>query len=161
MVFALASVSPVIRQLVPPTLIDVAVVAFCIVGIGVDVRAIVANRLSVGLSRQTPKALIYLGENAWITPYIWGFDTGLIWTTFRVSFASWLLLIMAALGFAPAWAGFVYGACFALPFLALIFVSSAHFPGAALARLRPAQGLGVASMVLVVVAILSILARGA
>ncbi len=86
------------------------------VGVLLDLRAIGRGQMSVGLRRQTPKALAHDADRPWwVTPLVWGGDTGMIWTTFRVSSASWLLLGAAVLGFAPWWAGVAYGLAFAVP----------------------------------------------
>lgn len=55
-----------------------------------------------------------------MTPLFWGLDTGLIWSTFRVSCTSWVLLLAALLNVAPQWSGLVYGVSFGLPLLAAV-----------------------------------------
>jgi hypothetical protein len=86
-----------------------------------DVRAIRHRSYSVGLSRQTAKALAHQPDRPWwITPLFWGLDTGLIWSTFRVSAASWVLLLSALLNVAPQRSGLVYGAFFAIPLLVAV-----------------------------------------
>ena len=51
---------------------------------------------------------------------VWGFDTGLLVTTFRVAAVSWAALFLAGLGLVPTWTGVSYGLGFTLPFLLLI-----------------------------------------
>lgn len=80
----------------PSLLLIVASVA--IIGAGMDAQAIRKRAFSVGLHRQTAKALAHLSTEWWVIPLLWGADTGLIWTTFRVSFCSWLLLLLTVLG---------------------------------------------------------------
>jgi len=85
-------------------------------GAAVDVRAVLRGGMAVGLARQTPKAVGHDPRRPWwVTPIIWGTDTGLIWTTFRVSSTSWALLAGALLAVVPPWAGAVYGVAFAVP----------------------------------------------
>jgi len=104
----------------PSLLLIVASVA--IIGAGMDAQAIRKRAFSVGLHRQTAKALAHLSTEWWVTPLLWGADTGLIWTTFRVSFCSWLLLLLTVLGGAPPWVGGVYGLAFACPLLVAVYV---------------------------------------
>jgi hypothetical protein len=56
-----------------------------------------------------------------IAALIWGFDTGLLVTTFRVAAVSWGALLLTALGLARPWTGISYGLGFAIPFLFLVF----------------------------------------
>jgi hypothetical protein len=66
--------------------------------------------------RQTPKAIIshYGAGRAAIA---WGLDTGLVFTTFRVSSICWALLALEFLGIAPWWIGLGYAAGFVIPFV--------------------------------------------
>jgi hypothetical protein len=160
-VFVFSGLSPFVVGVVSqPWLLAILSVA-CLIGVMVDVRAMKLRWLSVGVSRQTPKTLVYLGEHAWITPMIWGFDTGLIWTTYRVSFTSWILLLMAAVGIEPPWAGAIYGVFFAVPLLALLLVSPHRLPSFRLmSSLIPAQLLGVGSMVvMILIALIAVIGR--
>lgn len=85
-------------------------------GAAIDLRAARRRGLAHGLRRQTPKSVGHDPRRPWwVTPTVWGADTGLIWTTFRVSSTSWALLAAAVLGLAPPWAGVVYGVAFAVP----------------------------------------------
>jgi hypothetical protein len=129
--------------------VGVAVLA----GVVLDVRAMRKQSYSVGLERQTPKALAHTSSEWWVTPLLWGVDTGLIWTTYRVSFCSWLLLVLAAVGAAPPWAGLVYGLAFTVPLLVVLSRQPAAGDECEVnvpRRTRPqvAQAFGVASMVL-------------
>jgi hypothetical protein len=68
----------------------------------------------VTLRRQTPKAIIsqHGGGRAAIA---WGLDTGLVFTTFRMSSICWALLLLDLLGIAPWWIGLGYAAGFLIP----------------------------------------------
>lgn len=95
-----------------------AVVASC-----VDVRAVVRNTYTVGLRRQTAKVLAHDPDRPWwVTALLWGLDTGLIWSTFRVSCTSWVLLLSALLNVAPQWSGFAYGIFFGVPLLVAVML---------------------------------------
>lgn len=64
--------------------------------------------------RQTPKTiLLQYGERR--AAVAWGLDTGLIFTTYRMSAISWALLALAAVGIAPWWLGLGYAAGFLTP----------------------------------------------
>jgi hypothetical protein len=64
--------------------------------------------------RQTPKNLFYeRGERA--GPLLWGLDTGLAVTTFRVSAATWASLGLVLLNLGPWWIGTAYAAGFCVP----------------------------------------------
>jgi hypothetical protein len=89
-----------------------------LVTIAVDVRAVHRRSYSVGLQRQTAKVLAHDPNRPWwVTALFWGLDTGLIWSTFRVSATSWVMLLAALLNIAPQWSGLVYGAFFGIPLL--------------------------------------------
>ncbi|GAB3938979.1 hypothetical protein GCM10027614_20180 [Micromonospora vulcania] len=51
---------------------------------------------------------------------IWGLDTGLMWSTFRVSATTWVLLMAALLNVAPQWSGLVFGGAFTVPLVVAI-----------------------------------------
>ncbi|GGQ60219.1 hypothetical protein [Couchioplanes azureus] len=106
---------------VPAAHIDDGVaVAACLVaavaGAAFDVHALTSGAYAPGLRRQTSKEL---GQRAglpwWVAPLIWGLDTGLMWSTFRVSSTTWVLLAAVALHVAPPWSGLVAGTAFAVP----------------------------------------------
>ena len=150
-VFVLSLLAPQIAGALPHKLILAALVTGCLVGIVADSRAVKNRWFSLGLRRQTPKVLLRLGEHAWITPLVWGFDSGLVWTTFRVSFCSWILLLLALAGVAPAWAGTIYGLAFGIPLLGSVLLSRRHLPVLGFASPIPAQLFGIASMGVLVV----------
>jgi hypothetical protein len=80
----------------------------------------ISGSFSFGLSRQTPTELGHTSGEWWVTPLLCGLDTGMIWTTCRVSSCSWVLLLLAVLGIAPAWARLVYGLAFSIPLLVMV-----------------------------------------
>jgi hypothetical protein len=146
-VFVLSELAPVVSRVLQPRGLLIVLVVACLAGVLVDVRAINSRWVSLGLRRQTPKTLLYMGEHAWITPFIWGFDTGLIWTTYRVSFSSWVLLLMAMTGFAPPWSGAVYGLVFAGPLVGTMLLAGRLGSWArSLRSMVPAQTVGVITM---------------
>jgi hypothetical protein len=71
--------------------------------------------------RQTPRVLM-----RWYSPRVvavlWGLDTGLAVTTFRVSAATWGALLLAFLGFGTWWIGLCYGVGFVVPLMVLLCV---------------------------------------
>ena len=68
--------------------------------------------------RQTPRTLFRRFPIP-LAVSIWGFDTGLVVTTFRVAAVTWGSLLLTLLGVAPPWAGLAYGIGFTVPFLFL------------------------------------------
>lgn len=70
--------------------------------------------------RQTPRSLMRRRYDMRLVALIWGFDTGLLITTFRVAAVSWGALFLSALGLSRGWTGISYGLGFAIPFLFLI-----------------------------------------
>ncbi|MDT0543142.1 MULTISPECIES: hypothetical protein [Streptomyces] len=93
--------------------------AAAVAGIVLDARAIKRGTFTVGLRRQTAKTLSDDSGDTpgWVTPLLWGLDTGLVWTTFRMSSASWVLLVSALLTVVPQWGGLVYGVFFGIPLI--------------------------------------------
>ena len=83
-----------------------------VVAIVVDIRAVFRGaHCSAGLSRQTRKA--YLDAHGLLLgPFMWGLDTGLAFTTVRVSAATWGLFVAAILTLTPSWCGIAYGLAF-------------------------------------------------
>ena len=73
----------------------------------------------LGLRRQTPRVLMRRYRMEVVSAY-WGFDLGLVVTTFRVAAISWGALLFVSLGFTPWWAGLGYGLGFALPLMLLL-----------------------------------------
>jgi hypothetical protein len=145
-VFALSQFGAIMHDLLARETRIGIVVAASIAGIIVDVRALLQHSFSLGLARQTPKALLQPGHESWVPPLVWGLDTGLIWTTYRVSFSSWALLLLAVLGMAPAWAGLVYGLAWAVPLVLVIRFVRATSNVPRLMSPRRAQWSGIASM---------------
>lgn len=100
-----------------------------------DVIAIVKRDYSIGLRRQTAKQLAHDETRPWwITALFWGLDTGLIWSTFRVSAASWVLIIAALSGLVPGYGGLVYGLAFGSALLVVVLLPERSDEG------RPLQG---------------------
>lgn len=69
--------------------------------------------------RQTPQGVRFR-YGATTTAAVWGFDTGLGVTTFRVAALTWAALLLTFLGLAPWQIGFAYAAAFVLPVLAIL-----------------------------------------
>jgi hypothetical protein len=78
----------------------------------------------IGWRRQTPQRIgRYAGPM--LSAAIWGFDTGLAVTTFRVAAITWAALSMTLLGLASWWIGLAYGLGFTLPMLCLLVARTA------------------------------------
>ncbi len=147
LVFALAQIGTLFRGILPRELAWAIMVVASALGIGADLRALHRHGFSFGLSRQTPKVLLHMGQAFWVTPLFWGLDTGSIWSTYRVSFCSWLLLLLAILGLAPEWAGILYGLAFVVP-LSMVMYARAPFGGPRVSPPARAQWIGIAAMAL-------------
>jgi hypothetical protein len=95
--------------LVPAAVRLLAAVVLCAGLLTADVAALRAKTLCrIGFRRQTPKNLIYrYGPHR--GPLLWGLDTGLAVTTFRVSAATWALLALLVLQLVPWWIGVAFG----------------------------------------------------
>lgn len=66
---------------------------------------------SIGIARQTPKnLLVRFGIRR--GPFLWGLDTGLAVTTFRMVALTWAAFAGLLLGLSPWWAGVVFGSAF-------------------------------------------------
>ena len=91
----------------------------------------------ITLRRQTPRVLIRRYRLD-VVAFIWGFDTGLVITTFRVAAISWGALLLTALGLSSPWTGVVYGLGFSLPFLVLLFRPQLGRASSAVAPADPA-----------------------
>lgn len=52
--------------------------------------------------------------------FLWGADTGSVFSTFRASAASWGALALSFAGWGPWWVGIAYAVAFCLPLAALI-----------------------------------------
>jgi hypothetical protein len=86
----------------------------------VDLRAMARSTYCpLSWRRQTPRSLMRRYRMT-VVASVWGFDTGLMVTTFRVAAVGWGALFLAALGLLPLWAGLGYGLAYALPFLGLL-----------------------------------------
>jgi hypothetical protein len=69
--------------------------------------------------RQTPQSLRFrYGATATVT--VWGFDTGLAVTTFRVVALTWAALLLTFLGLAPWQIGFAYALAFVIPVIVIL-----------------------------------------
>ncbi|MDQ3151408.1 MAG: hypothetical protein M3R63_06735 [Actinomycetota bacterium] len=85
-----------------------------------EARSIRQNRMfSFGFSRQAVRH-VYVTRGAGIGALLWGLDTGLIVTTYRVSIASWAAVVLTALHLVPSWVGVIYAVAFSVPLIALI-----------------------------------------
>jgi hypothetical protein len=101
---------------VPRTVLLLTAAVVAVLGAAVDVRSLLTGDLAPGIKRQTAEALPHRTRGPdWVVPVLWGLDTGLILTTFRVSCASYVMLVLAFLGLLPMWGGAAYGAAFAIP----------------------------------------------
>jgi hypothetical protein len=86
-------------------------VACCLVDLGVVRRR---RACSIGPHRQTGKNLLFrYGPR--LGPFLWGLDTGLAVTTFRMTTLTWAAIGLSLLGLAPWWVGVAYGVGFSAP----------------------------------------------
>ncbi|MFL6076872.1 MAG: hypothetical protein ACJ73S_26050 [Mycobacteriales bacterium] len=60
--------------------------------------------------------------------FVWGLDTGLVFSTYRITSLSWVALTLTLAGLVPWWAGLAYAAGFVLPAAALILLVPAGRP---------------------------------
>ena len=74
----------------------------------------------LGLKRQTPQRLSRR-HSMYVVASIWGFDTGLAITTFRVAAATWGAVVLTFLGLAGWQTGIAYGIAFTLPLTFLMW----------------------------------------
>jgi hypothetical protein len=108
--------------------------------LSLGVRIVVAAVLLVGFAlldsgklpigtpmwrRQTPQRLFYM-FGATRGALLWGIDTGLMFTTFRVTSLTWVTFTLAFLGLLPWWAGIAYAAGFVVPAAILILLVPAR-----------------------------------
>jgi hypothetical protein len=148
----LAQIGWLVHLNVPPGIQTCAIAFAAMAGVAFDLRALRTGTFSLGPHRQTPKVLAHDPQRWWVPPLLWGIDTGLVVTTYRVSFCSWLLLILTITGFAPGWVGLAYGLGFTIP----LWLTVRFAPGCEVESGDPrrprwmpqwrAQALGVASM---------------
>jgi hypothetical protein len=75
----------------------------------------------ITLRRQTPRSL-RLRFSPTVGASLWGLDTGLAVTTFRVSAATWAALLLTFLGFGTWWIGICYGIAFVVPLMGLLWI---------------------------------------
>jgi hypothetical protein len=74
----------------------------------------------LGLSRQTPRTAMFKYP-PWLAAGIWGFDTGLVLTTFRVAASTWGAFLVAFLGLSGSLIGIAYGVGFTLPLMVMLW----------------------------------------
>lgn len=110
-----------------PVTVRIGILISLLAGLAIiDLFSIRKKRFCVlGWRRQTPKTLNRKYRMTTVAA-IWGFDTGLAVTTFRVGAITWGALMTVGLGFAPWWTGFGYGVAFVLPMVALLLQSEAE-----------------------------------
>lgn len=88
----------------------------------VDLVAIRRNSYCpLGVRRQTPRTLAFHLHGAAVATW-WGFDTGLVVTTFRVAALTWGALVLALLGFATWKSGIGYALGFVVPLTILLLL---------------------------------------
>ncbi|HMB54539.1 MAG TPA: hypothetical protein VKU40_14580 [Thermoanaerobaculia bacterium] len=73
-----------------------------------------ASYCPLGWRRQTPRGLRYRHPPVRVAA-LWGLDTGLAFTTFRVAALTWGAFVLSLLGFAGWWLGLAYGLGFVIP----------------------------------------------
>ncbi|MDI6103373.1 hypothetical protein QLQ12_32665 [Actinoplanes sp. NEAU-A12] len=107
---------------VPMRIRLVVALLICVALVALDVVALRRHDMcSITRRRQTPKNLVFkYGDTR--GALIWGLDTGLAVTTFRVSSATWGLIGLGLLNVAPWWQGIGYAAGFCLPIAAAILL---------------------------------------
>jgi len=136
----------------------------CIAPVVLDIVALRRRTLCpVGFRRQTPKNVV-LSYGDTKGALIWGLDTGLAITTFRVSAVTWALLALGLLGVAPWWQGLGYAAGFCLPIAAAILLVPRrpdHPSGTAREPQWISRLLTRYRWIALLVALLSVLAAGA
>lgn len=69
--------------------------------------------------RQTPQSLRFR-HGVTTTVAVWGFDTGLAVTTFRVAALTWAALLLTFVGLASWQVGFAYALAFVIPVIAIL-----------------------------------------
>lgn len=116
-IFGLASLIGIVFGIASlPFSLRVSLAVFLLIGFAfVDLISIKNKRYChIGLRRQTPKTLIHRYKITTVAA-IWGLDTGLAITTFRVAAITWGALLMTGLELSSWWIGFGYGVGFTLP----------------------------------------------
>ena len=69
--------------------------------------------------RQTPQHLVGTFPPA-LGAFLWGLDTGSVFSTFRASAASLAAVVLVSAGWTSPWAGLLYAAGFCIPLLTMI-----------------------------------------
>ena len=93
----------------------------------------------MGWRRQTPRRLRHR-HSLRVVASIWGFDTGLAITTFRVAAATWGAILLTMLSLSGWQAGMAYGIAFTIPITILMWT---HKAGRMAVTLEPGDpGLG-------------------
>jgi len=116
-IFAMASIAGDVTRLATlPVGWRLRGAAVCLLMLAsIDVISARKNRYCLlGARRQTPQRLLYSHPIASVAA-VWGFDTGLAVTTFRVAAITWAALALAMFGFTSWWSGLAYGVAFVAP----------------------------------------------
>lgn len=124
LVFAAASFAgAAVTWLVPmPWRVGAVAVSLLVLAI-VDAGSLRARSYCLlGAKRQARQTLIRTYSMP-VVAAVWGFDTGLAITTFRVSALTWAAFALALLGFAPWWTGAAYGVALVAPMLVLLLTT--------------------------------------
>ena len=79
-----------------------------------------ASYCPIGWRRQTPKTLMHRHSVTRVAA-VWGLDTGLVFTTFRVAAMTWGAFLFAFLGLSKWWIGIGYGVGFVIPLMVLLW----------------------------------------
>jgi hypothetical protein len=102
-------------RVLPPTAREAAACAVLAAALIVDARSLRRKTwCPITVRRQTPKSILHR-YGAPRAATAWGLDTGLVFTTYRMSSISWALLALALAGVTPWWAGLGYAAGFLVP----------------------------------------------
>lgn len=93
----------------------------------------------IGLARQTPRSVMFR-YNFLVAAAVWGFDTGLAFTTIRVAGLTWAAFLLPILGLAPWWTGIAYAVGFAVPLAGFICLHPAGRVAASAGPVDPGLG---------------------
>ena len=137
-IFALASLGGAGARLAVPLRWRIAAAAVCLFALAAaDLFSLHRKSYCViGMWRQARQSLVR-DHPVTIVAAVWGFDTGLALTTFRVAAVTWGALILALFGFASWWIGIAYGVAFTVPLLALLLTETNGGQLERLLRRRP------------------------
>lgn len=91
----------------------------------------------LGMRRQARQTLAHRRRVETVAA-VWGFDTGLAVTTFRVGAVTWGALVLTVLGFTSWWSGVVYAIAFTLPLLVFLLTEQSAERLVGLLQRRPA-----------------------